>query len=178
MALAAIRERGGSVTMEGGEIPGVGPFAMVADPQGAMFYIVDDRSGGAGSAFSKYAPKPGHCAWNELATSDPEGAKAFYGDLFGWAKSGEMDMGPVGKYEFLTKDDYGLGAVMPRTPEVPVSAWTFYFRVPEIDAAARAIPAAGGSVIQEPIEIPGGDYALVATDPQGAAFGLVGARGN
>ncbi|ANY19969.1 27 kDa antigen Cfp30B [Tsuneonella dongtanensis] len=175
-ALTAIRDRGGSVTMEGGEVPGVGPFAMVADPQGAMFYVIDDRSGQPGGAFAKYAPQVGHCAWNELATSDPERAKAFYGQLFGWVKDGEMDMGPMGTYEFLRHGDYGIGAVMPKMPQMPVSSWSFYFRVPDIDAAARAIPANGGTIIQEPIEIPGGEFSLMAIDPQGAAFGLVGAR--
>ncbi|MFA9200700.1 MAG: VOC family protein [Cypionkella sp.] len=175
-ALAAIRAHGGSVTMEGGEVPGVGPFAMAADPQGAMFYIIDDRSGEESAAFAKYAPQVGHCAWNELATCDPEGAKAFYRVLFGWVKDGEMDMGPLGAYEFLRHHDYGLGAVMPKAPQAPVSAWNFYFRVPDIDEAARAIAAGGGTVLQPPVEIPGGDYSLMASDPQGAGFGLVGAR--
>lgn len=175
-ALAGIRASGGSVTMEGGEVPGVGPFAMVADPQGAMFYVIDDRSGQPGGAFAKYAPQAGHCAWNELASADPEGAKSFYGKLFGWVKDGEMDMGPLGAYEFLRQDDYGIGAVMPKMPEMPMSAWSFYFRVPDIDAAAAKLAASGGTVLQEPIEIPGGDYSLVALDPAGASFGLVGPR--
>ena len=61
-------------------------------------------------------------------------------------------------------------------PHMPVSAWTFYFRVADIDEGAAAIAANGGAVILDPVEIPGGDYSLVATDPQGAVFGLVGSR--
>jgi len=126
----------------------------------------------------------GHCAWNELATDDPESAKHFYGQRFGWVKDGEMDMGPLGKYEFLRHAGRApdgspmgagmLGAVMPKMPGMPVSAWTYYFRIADIDAAAAHITANGGTVLQEPTEIPGGDFSLTATDPLGATFGLVG----
>ena len=94
-----------------------------------------------------------------------------------------MDMGPMGKYEFLRYGRnpagslYGMiGAVMPKMPQMPVSIWTYYFRVPDIDTAAAAIAANGGSVVLEPIEIPGGDFSMVGVDPQGAAFALVGNR--
>jgi uncharacterized protein len=61
-------------------------------------------------------------------------------------------------------------------PQMPVSAWTFYFRVADIDAASAQITGNGGTILQEPIEIPGGEFSLNALDPQGAAFGLVGPR--
>ena len=87
-------------------------------------------------------------------------------------------MGTMGKYEFLrvAGGRFLLGAVMPKMPQMPVSAWTYYFRVPDIDAAVDALKAAGGTLHMEPMEIPGGDYSLSASDPQGAAFGLVGPR--
>lgn len=59
---------------------------------------------------------------------------------------------------------------------MPVSAWAFYFRVPDIDAAVAHILSNSGSIFQDPIEIPGGDFALNGVDPQGAHFALVGAR--
>jgi hypothetical protein len=59
---------------------------------------------------------------------------------------------------------------------MPVSAWSFYFRVPDIDAAVETVKASGGTLLMEPVEIPGGEYSLNALDPQGAAFGLVGPR--
>lgn len=65
---------------------------------------------------------------------------------------------------------------MPKAPDTPVSAWTYYFRVPEIDAAAGKIEEEGGQILQPPIQIPGGDYSMTAKDPQGAIFALVGAR--
>jgi uncharacterized protein len=175
---ASIVAAGGSVLMPAMDIEGVGRMAMVADPQGALFYVMKGASDEYSHSFAALEPKFGHCAWNELATSDPEAAKTFYSAQFGWSKDGEMDMGPMGKYEFLKSSGgrFALGAVMPKMPEMPVSMWTYYFRVADIDAAANAIKAGGGTILQEPIEIPGGEYSLNAMDPQGAAFGLVGAR--
>ena len=107
--------------------------------------------------------------------SNPAAALNFYHDLFGWVKDGDMDMPGLGKYEFL-RHDFVLGAVMPKMPEMPVSMWTYYFRVSDIDDAVKTIKARGGQMLQEPMEIPGGDFAMNALDPQGAAFALVGAR--
>lgn len=190
--VAAVEAAGGSVQMPAMTIDGVGRMAMIADPQGAPFYImkptpppgVEDAES---HAFSYDRPRQGHCAWNELSTSDPAAAKNFYGKNFGWVKDGEMDMGPMGTYEFLrhagrapdgSPMGHGmLGAVMPLMPGgSPMPAWTHYFRVPDIDAAASQIGAGGGTLLQEPVEIPGGEFSLVAHDPQGAHFGLVGPR--
>jgi len=87
-----------------------------------------------------------------------------------------MDMGPMGKYQFLTHGPGMIGAIMPKMPQMPMPAWTYYFRVADIDVAVAAITANGGKLLQEPYEIPGGNFALNAMDPQGAAFALVGAR--
>jgi uncharacterized protein len=175
---AAITDAGGNVLMPAMDLEGVGRMAMVADPQGAPFYIMKGASDDTSYSFASTDPKVGHCAWNELSTTDPEAAKSFYGGTFGWVQDGDMDMGPLGKYEFWWDGErrFMLGAVMPKMPEMPVSAWSFYFRVPDIDAAVETIKTNGGTLLMEPIEIPGGDFSLNALDPQGAAFGLVGAR--
>ena len=177
-AATSIAAAGGSVLMPAMDLDGVGRMAMVADPQGAPFYIMRGASDDTSHSFAATEPKVGHCAWNELSSADPEVAKAFYGTQFGWSKQGEMDMGPMGKYEFLMASGgrFGLGAIMPKIPDMPVSMWTFYFRVPDIDAAVATIKTCGGTMLQEPMEIPGGDFSVTAMDPQGAAFGLVGAR--
>ena len=124
------------------------------------------------------APTAGRDEEIRLVQRLGDAAKAFYGAQFGWIKDGEMDMGPMGNYEFLkaSGDRFALGAVMPKMPEMPVSAWSFYFRVPDIDVAVASITANGGTMLQEPMEIPGGDFSISALDPQGAAFGLVGPR--
>lgn len=188
---ASITEGGGTIFMRR-DLPGVGRFAMAADPQGAPFYVmkpippagVDDPTS---HAFSYDRPRTGHCAWNELATSDVEGAKRFYGQRFGWVKDGEMEMGPMGTYEFLRHAGRApdgspmgqgmLGAVYPMVPEDPQPHWLFYFRVADIDAALAHIEAKGGRIHQAPTAIPGSeDFSLVAIDPHDAFFGLVGGR--
>jgi uncharacterized protein len=178
VSVAKLTAAGGATWMPAMDVEGVGRMAMVADPQGAPFYVMKGASDETSHSFAATEPKTGHCAWNELSTTDPEAAKVFYGAQFGWAKDGEMDMGPMGKYEFMKASGgrFALGAVMPKVPEMPVSMWIYYFRVPDIDAAVATIKANGGNILQEPIEIPGGDYSLTAMDPDGAAFGLVGPR--
>jgi uncharacterized protein len=186
----SVEHGGGTVRMPATTMDGVGRMAMVADPQGAGFYIMKPtpppgQPDATSNAFSYDKPRIGHCAWNELATSDPEAAKHFYGQRFGWVKDGEMDMGPMGKYEFLRHGGRAdgsvpgqgmLGAVMPKMPQMPVSVWNHYFRVADIDAAVVQIGANGGTIIQPPTEIPGGDFSMNAVDPQGAVFALVGSR--
>ncbi len=189
--VAAFRADGGTVHMPPDEIPGVGRFAFVADPQGASLYVMKPtppagRPDAESLSFSYDRPRPGHCAWNELATRDPEAALQFYGRHFGWVHGGEMDMGALGAYRFLRHAGRApegsppmqgiLGAVMRCPPEMPRPAWTFYFRVPDIDAAVAHVGAHGGTVTVPPMEIPGGEFSMNAVDPQGAPFGLVGAR--
>jgi hypothetical protein len=176
--VAAITSALGSVHMQPQDIAGVGRIALVADPQGAMFYVMTPTpTAGATSSQSFAATQPmvGHCAWNELASSDPAAALNFYHDLFGWEKDGDMDMGPQGKYELL-RHDFMIGAMMPKTADMPLPMWTYYFRVADIDAAVATIKQKGGQILQAPTEIPGGDFSINARDPQGAAFALVGAR--
>lgn len=171
-----VRNAGGHIFMEGGEVPEVGPFAMLADPEGAPFYVIDDRSGQPSHAFAKHEPRQGCCAWNELLAEDPDAADRFYTSLFGWEKGEAMDMGEMGLYQMYTQDDYGLGAIMKRPAEMPASFWSFYFRVPGIDAAKSFVESNGGQVVNGPMEIPGGEYILQGMDPQGAFFSIIGPK--
>ncbi len=174
---ASITSAGGSVLMPALDLDGVGRMAMVADPQGAPFYLMKGASDETSHSFAATEPKVGHCAWNELATSDPEAAKVFYSAQFGWAKDGEMDMGPMGAYEFLkaSGNRFGLGAVYQMVPEDDHSHWLFYFRVANLDDAMAAINALGGKIHMEPVPVPErADFSLIAYDPDGAAFGLIG----
>jgi predicted enzyme related to lactoylglutathione lyase len=147
------------------------------DPQGAPFYIMKPtpppgREDADSDAFS--VDQPMHIRWNELATSDPDAAIHFYQQHFGWHQQGDMDMGPMGKYRFVQHGGVGIGAIMPKTPHMPASMWSYYIGVDDIDRAAKAVTGGGGTVIHGPVEIPGGEYSLNAIDPQGAVFGLVG----
>ncbi len=161
------------------DMPGVGRIAMVADPQGAPLYLMkptppSDNPDAVSDVFS--VDKAGHVRWNELATSDPLAAIGFLEQQFGWRKDGEMPMGDLGAYQFISRDGTMIGAVMPLMPGMTHAAWSCYFGVEDIDRAAETIRGAGGTITAEPMQIPGGEYSLSAIDPQGASFGLVGPR--
>lgn len=175
-ARKAVTEAGGHILMEHIDVSGVGPCALAADPEGVPFYCIEDHSGRPSHAFAKRTALLCTCAWNELSVGDPDSEIAFYTGLPGWRQEGEMPMGELGTYRFLQNDDYAVGAVMPRSEAFPFTGWIFYFRVADIDAGSEAVQAGGGILVQEPSEIPGGEYALVARDPQAALFGLVGQR--
>ena len=177
--VAAVEHVGGKTLMPAHDLPGVGRFAMIVDPQGAPFYIMKPtpppgQEDADSNAFS--VDQPMHIRWNELATSDPDAAIHFYQHHFGWHQQGEMDMGPMGKYRFVQHGGVGIGAVMPKTPHMPASMWSYYIGVDDIDRAAKAVTDGGGTIVHGPVEIPGGEYSLNAIDPQQAIFGLVGPR--
>lgn len=177
--VAAIGAEGGQVMMEPWDQPGVGRLAMVTDPQGVAFYLMNptppaDKPDAVSDVFS--VDQPQHVRWNELSTTDAEAAVEFYTRHFGWTQEGDMDMGEYGKYRFVQKNGVGIGAIMRRMPDMPVSLWTYYIGVDDIDRAVAAINDNGGKILNGPMEIPGGEFALNGMDPQGASFGLVGPR--
>lgn len=178
-AAESIAKAGGEVLMSPQDIPDVGRFAFVKDAQGAHFYVMTDTSGATSESFATHKPRDGHCAWNELMTSDPAGANSFYGDVFGWVKSESMDMGPMGEYDMYrngAERDFTLAGVMRKPEAMPVSLWNFYFRLPNIDQAVEYTNANGGRVVNDPMQVPGGDFAISGVDPQGAFFSVIGAR--
>ncbi len=168
----AIKQLGGIVHIGPMDIPGVGRFAFVADPQGMCFYIMRDNSPEPSKAFGMNA---GHCGWNELVTKDHAAALDFYGRLFGWENKETMTMGEMGDYCFVDHAGQRLGAFMTAGPGWP-TRWSYYFNVPSIDAAVEKIRNGGGAVTQGPHSVPGGMRIVLGTDPQGAAFALVGGR--
>jgi hypothetical protein len=177
--VARIEADGGKALMPPFDIPDVGRVAMVADPQGAPFYVMKPippagQPDAESDVFS--VDQPQHVRWNELSTSEQDSAIGFYTRRFGWAQEGDMDMGEYGRYAFIQRGGLMIGAIMPRMPDMPVSLWTYYIGVDDIDRAAAAVNAGGGKILNGPMEIPGGEYALNGMDPQGAAFGLVGPR--
>lgn len=172
-AAAKIVASGGKQHMPPTTLEGVGRIAMLADPQGAMFYIMRGASEGTSTAFAQSLP--GHCHWNELNTSDQAAAFEFYGAQFGWKKGDSMNMGPMGEYQFLDHGGQTIGAFAPcQDPQRP--AWLYYFGVENIDECVRRINDGGGSIMFGPSEVPGGMFIIIASDPQGAVFGLVGKR--
>lgn len=174
--VAKVQSEGGQVHLPAFDIPGIGRIAMVTDPQGNPFYVMRGASEEPSDAFA--ADADGHVGWNELSTADPVAARAFYGELFGWTSDEFMPMGEMGEYRFLAHDGATIGAVYKPQDEGHAgkrpTGWRYYIRVPSIAAAADAVGASGGTVAMGPHEVPGGDWIVVGTDPQGAEFALVG----
>ena len=174
--LALLQSKGGQAHMPATDIDGVGRIAMVADPQGNAFYVMTPKppEGGDKSVsdvFSRDAEQ--RVGWNELSTSDPAAARAFYGDLFGWSSDEFMDMGEYGEYRFFNHGSTMIGAVSGIAPG-DSQGWRYYIRVPSISESVKAVKAGGGTVNTGPMEVPGGDHIIVGHDPQSAEFALVG----
>ena len=113
---------------------------------------------------------------NSKRSKAPAGAEAYYTKRFGWERLGAMPMGPMGAYVFLGHGESRFGALM-QAPEGTQPQWKIYWRTGDIDAAAARIADAGGTVTQQPHQVPGGDWVVQASDPEGAFFGVVGSRG-
>lgn len=190
-AVAAIRADGGGLTMPKMTLP-VGEIALVTDPQGVAFYVMTPvpppgQPDAASDVFS--VTEPQHVRWNELASPDLAGAKAFYAKHFGFEFNNSMPMGPMGDYCFIDHHGIVLGAIMQRQDQAPGNGesnagsarmpaqWLPYIGVPSAMAAKAAIEANGGTVMQGPHEVPGEQWVVVATDPQGGVFGVVGPKG-
>lgn len=166
---------GGKVHKQPTDIPGVGRFAVVADPHGASFVLsrgtVPDHAPPSAPAMT-----PGHFAWRELQAGNGPEAFKFYADLFGWTQVEALDMGPMGLYQIFAINGEHAGGIMTRTPDVPAPYWLYYVSVEDIDAAVLRATEAGGTSVLAPHEVPGGMWIAQFTDPQGAMFAMVGPK--
>jgi len=161
---------GARVVKPPADIPNVGRFAVLTDPQGATFALF----AAAGSAPPPGAPPAlGGFSWHELATTDSAGALRFYGELFGWRRGPAHDMGanmgPYQIFEHAGKQVGGMHAV--QGPSTPPS-WLSYVHVGELARAIAAAKAAGGRLLHGPMEVPGGSWIGLLMDPQGGAFAV------
>lgn len=167
---ADVQAAGGRVLRAPADIPGVGRFAVVADPHGAALCLFKDKGG----EFNPPPPgTPGTVGWHELMAGALEPAWDFYSRLFGWTKAEAIDMGPMGVYQLFAAGSHPIGGMMTKPPEVPVACWMYYFNVEAIDAAIDRVKAGGGRVLNGPQQVPGGSWIAPCTDPQGAAFAMV-----
>lgn len=178
-AAAAIVAEGGRQLMPGMTIP-EGTFAMLLDPQGVPIYLMTPTppAGEEDARSDVFDPdKAQHVRWNELASPDQDASMDFYRRHFGFTFDNRMSMGAMGDYCFIEHHGRTLGAIM-RQQQAGPAMWLMYFGVPSITAAKASVEASGGTVMMGPHEVPGGGWIIVGTDPQGAAFGLVGPKGD
>jgi predicted enzyme related to lactoylglutathione lyase len=168
-AADSIVAAGGKILMRPTTIPNIGRLALVTDPQGAPFYVMVPKHGGA---FTSLGPKLGQCSWNELHTTDSAAALDFYVKQFGWVNSGDIDMGAMGTYHMFSTGAGGPVGGMMVNPQVPRPGWLFYLNVEDIEAAIARVEAAGGRTLFGPQQVPGGQWVITAIDPDGATFAL------
>jgi len=168
---ATVTEAGGNTIAEPMDVMDLGRMAVVADPTGAVFGIWQPGT----FIGARLVNEPGAVSWNELNTRDPEGAKAFYGAVFGWGFQDD-DMGQMGIYTTLKLGEDMVGGILNMTergvPEEIPPHWLAYFAVEDADATIEQAKQAGGSVMVEPIDIPPGRFAIL-TDPHGASFAVI-----
>jgi uncharacterized protein len=185
--VARARHAGGTVVAEPFEVPEAGRMAVIVDPEGAAFCIWQSR----GHKGAKVVNEHGSVNFNGLATRDPEGARAFYGAVFGW-KTLELPSGTTwtlpGYGDHLEEINPGVRAMMSQmnAPEgfidvvanlQPIAdddsetqpGWNVTFGVDDVAIIATRARQLGGDVVTEPFDAPWCRLAVIK-DPQGATF--------
>ena len=169
---AKVAEAGGSVIGQPFDSPAGGRQAVLADPAGAVFCAWEpgEHKG------AQVVNEPNAWAMSALASPDPEGAKRFYGEVFGWEADAFGDMtlwrlpGFVGGEPQQPVPRDVVATMLPPNDAPP--HWMVDFWVPDVDEAAAKAKELGGDTIVRPFEpIPGFRTAVLA-DPHGAAFSV------
>lgn len=164
------RQLGGSVLKAPTDIPTVGRFAVLGDPQGAAFAVFTPLPP---SASDTAGPRViSGFSWHELATTDLQAAIGFYSRLFGWSTGPAHDMGAGNLYQIIEHQGAQVGGAYRQQDPSKPAHWLTYLKVDALEEAVAAARAAGGRIIQEPHEVPGGDRVAHLLDPQGGAIAL------
>lgn len=175
---AAVVAEGGKQHRPPQDIPGVGRFSVVSDPQGAEFLLFQPNQTEAPPQLGP--AEVGGVGWHELGTTDWQKAWQFYSSHYGWTKDMAVDMGPMGTYQTFKLDAVQGGGMMTVPAELasktPGPAWLFYFTVDDIQAAAQRVKDNGGGITHGPAQVPGGSWILQGTDTQGGGFALTAAK--
>ncbi|HEX3235140.1 MAG TPA: VOC family protein [Gemmatimonadales bacterium] len=163
------RELGGHVLDEAFDVLDVGRMAVIRDPIGAVVALWEPkRHIGAG-----VVGEPGTPCWNELVTTDPESAVAFYTGLLEW----ECVSHPMGSIRYTRCRRGGSFAGGMRRagavdgPSLP--HWLLYFAVENCEAAAAKAASIGGRIVVSPAEVPELGRCAVLEDPQEAVFAII-----
>jgi predicted enzyme related to lactoylglutathione lyase len=170
--VAQAQKLGAKVRVPPSDIPTVGRFSVLLDPQGAQFAVFTPLPGQPPRP--EAPPAVGEVSWHELATTDQEAALRFYQKLFGWEKLDAHDVGgPVGTYIIYGRNGAPLGGMFRKPPEMPgPPAFLLYVHVEDVSRLVDRVKQLGGRVLNGPMEVPGGDHIVQCLDPQGAAFAL------
>jgi predicted enzyme related to lactoylglutathione lyase len=167
-AAARAGEAGGTVRQEPFDVMDVGRMAVVVDPTGAALSVWEPRA----SIGAQLVNTPGAMTWNDLVTHDPDGAIAFYGEVFGWTFN---EMPDAGGYHVIFNGERSNGGLMPIDPNGPNAhtppSWWPYFGHEDVERAVGEAEALGGRLFAGPKQMPAGSIAVLG-DAQGAVFAL------
>jgi hypothetical protein len=124
-------------------------------------------------AFTEHVP--GSFCWVELMTTDPDGAKRFYGELMGWQHHDDP-IGPDAVYTMLLKDGRNVGALYRLGAEQAKQGtpphWGAYVSVASVDAVAGLVGGLGGRLLMEPFDVMAVGRMAVLQDPTGGILSL------
>ena len=164
----AVVANGGQSMMDAMDMPEVGRMQLVQDPQGAPFFLFR----GAEEAGESNFQGPGSWWWNELTTSDVDGALAFYENTFGMTHDTmPMEQGNYYLLKVPGAEQAHAGLMALPMPEAP-TAWTPYVHVPDCDKTLERATSLGGSVVVPAQDIPDvGRFGFIA-DPTGAVLAV------
>ena len=157
------KSAGGKVAAGPFDMEDVGRMAILVDPQGAYISAYQSHEEGSGAA--------GVFVWDELGTTDADGAQRFYEAVFGWTTK---DMGEdFGGYRILQRGEEQVAGLM-KNPDPSIPAmWTPYVGVEDTDATCKKATELGAQVIVEPMDVPTVGRFAILKDPQGAVFGII-----
>jgi len=187
-AASKVSAAGGNVLTEPFDVMEAGRMAVFADPEGAMFCVWQANEHRGAQLVNEH----GTVNFNDLNTRDPEGAKSFYGSVFGWGTlelpGGFRAWTLPGYGDHLAKDNPELrenvaeaggpegfedvvATLVPIGDDQPDTPphWNVTFAVDDADAIAGKAAELGGTVIVPPMDAPWVRMTVIA-DPQGATF--------
>jgi len=167
-AAAAAAASGGTLVEPPHDLPGVGRAARIADPSGAVLGLFKSASGDPPDMLS--AP-PGRFIWNELHTTDPEKALAFYGTVVGF--SGRAMPSPAGPYHILSQAGVDRGGITSHLRPGTSPHWQPIVSVDDVDGAVGRALRLGARIVFPPEDIPGIGKLTVLEDPTGAVLALM-----
>lgn len=126
---------------------------------------------------SAFTYQDGQFCWTELATTDVEGAQAFYGGVLGWEFAHKPMPGDVGVYVMITKGGKDVGGMyditaVPNMPEGVPPHWMPYIRVNDVDGVLAAAQEHGGGMTFPAMDVPDVGRMAGMRDPHGAAVSL------
>jgi uncharacterized protein len=157
------KSAGGALAAGPFEMSEVGRIGIIRDPGGAYAGAFQPEGEGPASE--------GVFVWDELGTTDVDGAQRFYEDVFGWTTT---DMGAeYGGYRIFNLGETRIAGLMALPDESIPAQWQPYVAVDDPDATTAKATELGGSALLEPMDVPNVGRIAALRDPQGATFGII-----